>query len=79
MPQSPSTRETEYEFYVRAAADHARTLRRERRARVIHKLTSLRASQRLASPRTRNYAGIDDRSDPHEAIVTEQQLGARTC
>ena len=41
--QKPLTpRETEYEFYVRVALDHAQKRRRERRAQVIRKLTSWR-------------------------------------
>jgi hypothetical protein len=45
MAKRLSARETENEFYARAANEHARTLRRERRARVIRKLTSLRTQR----------------------------------
>lgn len=43
MPNPLFVRETEYELYVRAARDYARTRRRERRARILRKLTGRRS------------------------------------
>ena len=59
MPKSPSARETEYEFYVRAATDHARMRRRQRHAHVMRTLTSWR--RRTVAPDEHDNRGLATR------------------